>query len=89
MSPPKGKPFDFTEDELADIQRLSPGAVRKPVNESEVTSLANDTSREDQEDEDRKALASVAKPADEPEPAVADKPTKGKGKATDDGLGGL
>ena len=30
---PLGVPFDFTAGELEDIKRLTPGAVRAPVNE--------------------------------------------------------
>ena len=29
--PPLGQPFDFTKEEIADIDRLLPGAVREPV----------------------------------------------------------
>lgn len=33
MQVPRGQAFDFTAEELADINRLNPGAVRKVVNE--------------------------------------------------------
>lgn len=32
--PPIGKPFDFTQDELNDINAVMPGAVRKIINEA-------------------------------------------------------
>lgn len=32
--PKIGKPFDFTDDELADIEKLNPSAVRTLVNET-------------------------------------------------------
>lgn len=31
--PPIGKPFDFTDEEMADIERLNPAAIREAVNE--------------------------------------------------------
>lgn len=31
--PPIGKPFDFTDKEMTDIERLNPDCIRKPVNE--------------------------------------------------------
>lgn len=31
--PPIGKPFDFTDEEMADIEKLNPAAVREAVNE--------------------------------------------------------
>lgn len=34
FAPPIGKPFDFTQSELDDINRLMPNAVRKIVNET-------------------------------------------------------
>lgn len=33
MQVPRGQAFDFTAEELADINRLNPGAIRKVVNE--------------------------------------------------------
>ena len=35
VSPPIGKAFNFTEQELKDINSVDPRAVRKPVNEGE------------------------------------------------------
>lgn len=31
--PPVGKPFNFTADEVAEVNALAPDALRKPVNE--------------------------------------------------------
>lgn len=33
IRPKIGEPFDFTDEELADINAATPGAVREPVNE--------------------------------------------------------
>jgi hypothetical protein len=63
MSPPVGKPFEFSDDELADIKRLSPNAIRKPVNEAEATS-EEDPDAEPEESIERDELRAIAKPAD-------------------------
>lgn len=34
VTPPLGKAYDFTKAEIESITRVSPGALRKPVNES-------------------------------------------------------
>lgn len=34
VTPEIGKPYNFTDAEIADFDRLSPGAVRKPTNEA-------------------------------------------------------
>lgn len=36
VTPPIGKPFQFSEDEVKDIMQASPLALRDPVEESEV-----------------------------------------------------
>jgi len=38
--PPVGKPFDFTEDEIAEVNGMVAGAMRDPVNESPVAAPA-------------------------------------------------
>jgi hypothetical protein len=80
VSPPAGKPFAFTEEELADIKRLSPKAVRAPVNESKSVE------EEDEDDGDEASeITSVATPADEPEePASKPKASKAKAPSKDD-----
>ncbi len=44
---PLGVPFDFTAGELEDIKRLTPGAVRAPVNEGADEPVKVDTKAAD------------------------------------------
>lgn len=66
---------EFTDEEIASINRSSPGALRKPVNESRP--VAADDSDEGSEDGAEKA----AKPA---KAAKATKPAKPAPDASDD-----
>lgn len=34
VTPDIGEPFDFTADELADINAVNPDAIRKPIDET-------------------------------------------------------
>lgn len=34
VAAPIGEPFDFTDEEVADIQALNPSAIREPINET-------------------------------------------------------
>lgn len=47
VRPKIGEPFDFTDEELDDINRASPGAVREPINEGSEGGTARE-SAEDQ-----------------------------------------
>ncbi len=105
VHPVKNKPFLFTQEEIDDITRLSPGALRKPINESEATSdveldprvrsvaqPADEVDDETVDDEDDNDDQTAAAPA--PKPAAAPKPkpaaaAKPKPKPASDGLGGL
>lgn len=40
ISPPIGKAFPFTEDEVAEIEKVNPTALRDAVNEDDVADLA-------------------------------------------------
>jgi hypothetical protein len=37
---PLNEPFDFTDEEVADIQAMNPGAIREPINESPAPAKA-------------------------------------------------
>lgn len=45
--PPIGQAFDFTAEELADINAVNPDAVRKPVNEGTDEPVKVDTKAAD------------------------------------------
>lgn len=44
--PPIGKPFPFTADEVASIQKANKGALRKPINEGAEEVSFEDQARE-------------------------------------------
>ena len=61
-----GQAFDFTEDEIASVNKSVPGALRKPVNEVVPVVVEDDA-----DEEDAKAKAPAA-PAAEQQRILAD-----------------
>lgn len=85
VAAPIGKPFEFTNEELAEIRALNPRAIRVPINEATTPAKdANDALAK------AEALAAEAKgepsvSADEPQRVVEApaKPARGGKKAAD------
>jgi len=72
-----GKPFNFSDEEIEQINRIYPGGLRKPVNETNAAAqaLADEAAPDEDEAEDEaaKAKAAAAKPASgkkKPKPAA-------------------
>ena len=43
VRPPLGKPFEFTQQEIEDLEKAAPGHVRKPIMEDDGTMVADKT----------------------------------------------
>lgn len=43
VRPPLGKPFEFTQQEIEDLERAAPGHVRKPIMEDDGSMVADKT----------------------------------------------
>lgn len=72
VSPPLNKGFNFTDDEITQINAIQPGALRKPINESSDDSSTGAGHKSD----DAEAGTAPSKAA----PDGSKKPTAAKGK---------
>lgn len=73
-----GQAFDFTEDEIASVNKSVPGALRKPVNEVVPVVVEDDA-----DEADAKVKAPAAPAAEKPakgKKAKAAKPAKAEGE---------
>lgn len=64
-----GKPFNFTADEIEQITRIHPGALRKPLNETADTTISDETAPE--RDAKPSATEGETKPVKKPKKAAA------------------
>lgn len=69
VTPERGKAFDFTPEEIEYLDRISPAASRKPLNESPAPAPVNVA--DDDEDEDDDAEPDAEAPAKPAAPAKA------------------
>lgn len=75
-----GSGIDFTEDEIASINRVSPGALRKPINERAVRSAVEADIEDDDDADETETKAPAKKAAAKKAPAKKAAPAKDDAK---------
>lgn len=85
VTPERGKAFDFTPEEIEYLDRISPAASRKPLNESPTPAPVNVADDDEDEDDDAEPDAEApAKPAAPAKAKAKAKPAAAKPASSED-----